>query len=533
MDGPLSASRYQYNGRSRSRSRDRHFRRDHRHHSHSRENRRDGDNHANGHGSRHHHEKSHDQELAMAKNSNHGRFCDDKRDNCRDDYYGRDNGRYDSRGCGEFRNGRSRDQEFNRAKNSNHHGRFRDDRRDNRRDEYYGRDNGRDSRCGDFRGDRRKHLEYGHYGPPQDTYGGGGGGGGMKHGHCVPPPQDQYVSTRGVGFGNHHRHPPGPPPRPSQEFNSQGPSSRHLPVLKHGYRKALPDEKLNQLAEPTPNNEDPRGDDPTKRMTSKAQKGGNGRNTESFDPASTLARPDLRVWVGSKDKRMFEKKLKHDDVVIVPELFGNEDNWNLYYKLVEEMRTLQKENVKNSEWISWHEGAQLISKNPKGSPTFEKVIDRLCEYFNIRKTSIGTRFNWYRDSSDWKPFHHDSAAYNPQRAKTQNITVGVSFGARRELAFLRTTPQENGEKIKIYFPQTNNGVFSFGRDVNILWKHGLNALSEEEQDGKGRISIILWGLAGGIKEEDSSPILLGSDGQGPHAQKRNDRRGNNFHHGRR
>lgn len=47
----------------------------------------------------------------------------------------------------------------------------------------------------------------------------------------------------------------------------------------------------------------------------------------------------------------------------------------------------------------------------------------------------------------------------------------------------------NGDKVKIYFPQTNNGVFSFGRDVNILFKHGVNALSEEEQDGKGYVGF--------------------------------------------
>eukprot|EP00984_Skeletonema_dohrnii_P009447 scaffold3620_cov121-Skeletonema_dohrnii-CCMP3373.AAC.1 len=125
-------------------------------------------------------------------------------------------------------------------------------------------------------------------------------------------------------------------------------------------------------------------------------------------------------------------------------------------------------------------------------------------------------------------------AYNPKRAKDQNITVGVSFGARRELAFLHATPQQNGEKCKIYFPQTNNGVFSFGRDVNIQWKHGVNALPEEEQDGKGRISIVLWGLAENVIEEEGSPPLLGADGQGPHAQRDghrgNHRRGNNNHH---
>lgn len=54
--------------------------------------------------------------------------------------------------------------------------------------------------------------------------------------------------------------------------------------------------------------------------------------------------------------------------------------------------------------------------------------------------------------------------------------------------------------------------------MNIQWKHGVNALAEEEQDGKGRISIVLWGLAENVIEEEGSPPLLGSDGQGPHAQ---------------
>ena len=61
------------------------------------------------------------------------------------------------------------------------------------------------------------------------------------------------------------------------------------------------------------------------------------------------------------------------------------------------------------------------------------------------------------------------------------------------------------------------GVFSFGRDANILWKHGINALKEEEQDGKGRISIILWGFAQDVIEEEGNPKMLGSDGKGPHA----------------
>ena len=79
----------------------------------------------------------------------------------------------------------------------------------------------------------------------------------------------------------------------------------------------------------------------------------------------------------------------------------------------------------------------MISKNPKNCPTYEKVVKRMMQYFRIEKVQkVSTRFNWYRDSSDWKPFHHDSAAYRYDLRKRQNVTVGVSFGAEREMAFL-------------------------------------------------------------------------------------------------
>ena len=60
-------------------------------------------------------------------------------------------------------------------------------------------------------------------------------------------------------------------------------------------------------------------------------------------------------------------------------------------------------------------------------------------------------------------------------------------------------------------------IFAFGRDANITWKHGITALSPEDQDGKGRISIIHWGLKQDVIEEGNSPPMLGEDGQGPHA----------------
>ena len=192
---------------------------------------------------------------------------------------------------------------------------------------------------------------------------------------------------------------------------------------------------------------DPRGEG--NRITKKARKMGTARNTESFDPQSTLVRPDFRVQFGSNKKEVFDKKLKHDDVIMVPEFFCAEDDWGLYYKLVEEIGEVQK-NEKKAEWISWHEGAHLISKAPEGSSTFDSIVKKMLKYYNIdEKKPYGTRFNWYVDSSDWKPFHHDSAAFNPQRARSQDITIGASFGATRELAFIHATPQINNNKVRV------------------------------------------------------------------------------------
>jgi len=220
-----------------------------------------------------------------------------------------------------------------------------------------------------------------------------------------------------------------------------------------------------------------------------------------------ITRPGMRIITVATSKR-YPKPVRHDDVIVVPNFYCAEDDWSLYYELIKEMRQCQAEKQADSEWISWHEGAHLLSKNPTGSAAYQRVLDRMCEYFSVAPENQGTRFNWYRDGSDWKPFHHDSAAFNPWRAKTQNCTIGISFGAARELAFRHA---KTGELI--YFPQTNGMLFYFGRDANIRWQHGINALPHAEQDGKGRISIILWGLCTTAVDEQGSPGLL-DDGQG-------------------
>jgi hypothetical protein len=73
-------------------------------------------------------------------------------------------------------------------------------------------------------------------------------------------------------------------------------------------------------------------DDPRKSgPLGKAQKaalgigGQTGRNTESFDPASTLVRPQMRIIVGPS-RATYGKPIKHDDVIILPEFFCKEDD---------------------------------------------------------------------------------------------------------------------------------------------------------------------------------------------------------------
>jgi hypothetical protein len=113
-----------------------------------------------------------------------------------------------------------------------------------------------------------------------------------------------------------------------------------------------------------------------------------GRNTESFDPESTFVRPDMRIIIGNNGEK-YEKTLKHDDVVIVPEFFCKEDDWSLYYKLIEEMRSKQANGDRGAEWISWHEGAHLIVKDPKGSEAFQMVqVNKFFDKINIIKLII-------------------------------------------------------------------------------------------------------------------------------------------------
>ena len=59
----------------------------------------------------------------------------------------------------------------------------------------------------------------------------------------------------------------------------------------------------------------------------------------------------------------------------------------------------------------FYELIRSISKN-------HKFVQDITYFHPILLNSMhveATRLNWYRDSSEWKPFHHDAAALKPDK----------------------------------------------------------------------------------------------------------------------
>ena len=71
-------------------------------------------------------------------------------------------------------------------------------------------------------------------------------------------------------------------------------------------------------------------------------------------------------------------------------------------------------------WALWHNDSHVIADDKlnwkKKCPTFNKVLKKMTEYFKMDIKA--TRFNWYRNSSEWKPFHHDAAAVKVKKLKS-------------------------------------------------------------------------------------------------------------------
>ena len=196
------------------------------------------------------------------------------------------------------------------------------------------------------------------------------------------------------------------------------------------------------------------------------------KNTESFKPDHSD--PDMRI--------VFNSPINDGNQVAIIH------NCTFWTDTIDRLMNEIDYNV----FKPWHGDNHLIAddtlKWKDKSPTFKHIIDSLCRYFNM--TVGATRLNYYDNGEDWKPYHHDAAALKPEKAKTQNITVGLSLGLTREISF-----QHAEKRTTINFPLEDGVVYAFGNKVNIDFRHGIPQLIEKRLANEPRLSIIIWGYS--------------------------------------
>ena len=146
------------------------------------------------------------------------------------------------------------------------------------------------------------------------------------------------------------------------------------------------------------------------RSENKSSQGRKPKNTECFDPD---ARTDMRMVFGRSNK----KNLREDrgeyhvkDVVMVPSLFCEEEDMDVYNALLAELRSacpeggpeagLSLAKGRDGLWATWHGDTHVIADDKKMggkwkalSPSFAKVVDRMAEYFDMDVKA--TRLNWW------------------------------------------------------------------------------------------------------------------------------------------
>jgi len=210
------------------------------------------------------------------------------------------------------------------------------------------------------------------------------------------------------------------------------------------------------------------------------------KNTETFEPSHKST--DMKIIIESGKANIYPRTPLSNEVIFVPDLFCNHDDLSIYNTLLEEIK---QSGVKSEDlWKLWHGDTHMIADDhtpwKSKCPTFNMIINKIRDYFKMDIKA--TRFNWYRSTDEWKPFHHDAAAVKPDKAKKQNFTVAVSFGKEREAAF-----EHAKTRTTVSMSLPNGSVYIFCKDVNIEWRHGILQVPPEKREEKGRISIIAWG----------------------------------------
>ena len=210
----------------------------------------------------------------------------------------------------------------------------------------------------------------------------------------------------------------------------------------------------------------------------KEDRGGN----DGGNMAAAFARKALRDEYSKADGQLlsdFESVLR-GEAIYLPNFHCAKRDYALLAGLAKDMEEHESAS-EGGGMINWSK--HLKHENPEFSETFKRVTDAMAAHFDVE--IYATRLNFYRDGTDWKPFHHDSHAYGG-REKREDFTMGASFGSERELTFLH---EPSGQQFS--FPQRNGDVFAFTTEVNKRFKHGVPKLTRGA--GGPRFSIIAWG----------------------------------------
>jgi len=183
------------------------------------------------------------------------------------------------------------------------------------------------------------------------------------------------------------------------------------------------------------------------------------------------------------------KKLLNNSCLYLPHFLAKLTDTNLFDKLKEQMKE-KKANV-----INWDVHYKL--ENPQDLAIFEEIVSKVSKALQVKVKA--TRINYYSNGNDWKHYHRDS--HKIVDGEREDITIGISLGASRELSFLHVASNN-----KFSFPQNNGDLFAFTDEVNADFKHGIPKTKANVGE---RFSIIIWGVQlVKIKDQKTIPSCI-------------------------
>eukprot|EP00927_Polykrikos_kofoidii_P067826 TRINITY_DN63267_c0_g1_i1.p1 TRINITY_DN63267_c0_g1~~TRINITY_DN63267_c0_g1_i1.p1 ORF type:complete len:401 (-),score=48.94 TRINITY_DN63267_c0_g1_i1:196-1296(-) len=175
-------------------------------------------------------------------------------------------------------------------------------------------------------------------------------------------------------------------------------------------------------------------------------------------------------------------------------IFGSVEERRLFDQLraeIEDTGLWRKRNIDQYERSIAPEGGQRSTGRVGGEdastlaklPAHRYVLEHLVSLFDVQP--LAWWINVYSSGRDSKAFHKDKFV-------GQNITIGASFGATRNLTFRHGISRD-----EFHFSQENGDVFAFRDRVNSAFLHGMHPLRSSDPDPGTRISVIVMGRARG------------------------------------